>query len=119
MHAARKPKSKLKFVTLDKERNKSTWWRREEFLSICNEEDLAEKAQATVVELTTPVKKSEETHSTSIQCLVSQIVAETGESEATGWGRNQRGSADRMYFRIQTADRQGRGVFIGERSRSE
>jgi len=32
MHAAQKPKSKLKFVTLDKESNMSTLWRREEFL---------------------------------------------------------------------------------------
>jgi len=29
MHAAQKPKSKLKFVTLDKESNMSTLWRRE------------------------------------------------------------------------------------------
>ena len=27
MHATQKPKSKLKFVTLDKESNKSTLWR--------------------------------------------------------------------------------------------
>jgi len=31
MPAAQKPKSKLKFVTLDKESNMSTVWRREEF----------------------------------------------------------------------------------------
>ena len=36
MHAAQKPKSKLKFVTLDKESNMSTLWRREEFLRICS-----------------------------------------------------------------------------------
>jgi len=34
MHAAPKPKSKLKFVTLDRESNMSTLWRREEFLRI-------------------------------------------------------------------------------------
>jgi len=45
MHAAQKPKSKLKFVTLDKENNMSTLWRREEFLRICSKDDLAEKAQ--------------------------------------------------------------------------
>ena len=45
MHAAQKPKSMLKFVTLDKESNMSTLWRREEFLSICSKEELAEKAQ--------------------------------------------------------------------------
>ena len=32
MHAAQKPKSKLKFVTLDKESNMSTLWRREEMM---------------------------------------------------------------------------------------
>jgi len=55
IHAAQKPKSKLKFVTLDKESN---LWRREEFLRICSEEDLTEKAQDT--EVTIPVKKSQE-----------------------------------------------------------
>ena len=57
-HAARKPKSKLKFVTLDKESNMSTLWRREEFLRICSKEELAEKAQD--IEVTIPVKKSQE-----------------------------------------------------------
>jgi len=38
MHAAQKPKSKLKFVTLDKESDMSTLWRREEFLRICRKE---------------------------------------------------------------------------------
>jgi len=45
MHAAQKPKSRLKFVTLDKESNISTLWRREEFLRICSKKKLAEKAQ--------------------------------------------------------------------------
>jgi len=58
MHAAQKPKSKLKFVTLDKESKMSTLWRREEFLRICSKEDLTEKAQD--VEVTIPVKKSPE-----------------------------------------------------------
>ena len=58
MHAAQKPKSKLKFVTLDKESNMSTLWRREEFLRICSKEELAEKAQD--IEVTIPVKKSQE-----------------------------------------------------------
>jgi len=57
MHAAQKPKSKLKFVTLDKESNMSTLWRRE-FLRICSKEELAEKAQD--IEVTIPVKKSQE-----------------------------------------------------------
>jgi len=59
MHAAQKPKSKLKFVTLDKESNVSTLWRREEFLRICSKKELAEKAQD--IEVTIPVKKSQET----------------------------------------------------------
>jgi len=53
MHAAQKHKSKLKFVTLDKESNMSTLWRREEFVRICSKEGLAEKAQD--IEVTTPV----------------------------------------------------------------
>jgi len=43
MHAAQKPKSKLKIVTLNEESNMNTLWRREEFLKICSEIDLAEK----------------------------------------------------------------------------
>jgi len=53
MHAAQKPKSKLKFVTLDKESNMSTLWRREESRRICSKEELAEKAQD--IEVTIPV----------------------------------------------------------------
>jgi len=45
MHAAQKPKRKLKFVTLDQESNMNTLWRREKILRICNKEDLAEKVQ--------------------------------------------------------------------------
>jgi len=58
MHTAKNSKGKLKFVTLDKESNMSTLWRREEFLGIFSEQDLAEKAQA--IEVTIPVKKSQE-----------------------------------------------------------
>jgi len=58
MHAAQKPKSKIKFVTLDKESNMSTLRRLEEFLRICSKEDLAEKAQD--IEVTVPVRKSQE-----------------------------------------------------------
>ena len=59
MYAAQKPKSKLKFVTLHKESKMSTLWRREEFLRVCSKEGLAEKAQD--IEVTIPVKKSQET----------------------------------------------------------
>jgi len=58
MHAAQKPKRKLKFVTLDKESNVSTLWQREEFLITCSKEDLTEKARD--MEVTIPVKKSQE-----------------------------------------------------------
>jgi len=58
MHAAQKPKNKLKFVTPEKDSNMSTLWRREEFLRICSKEELAEKAQD--IEVTIPVKKSQE-----------------------------------------------------------
>ena len=64
MHAAKKPKSKLKFVPLDKESNISTLWRREEFLRMRSEEDLAEKIQA--IEMTIRAKKSQETQYNSI-----------------------------------------------------
>jgi len=57
MRAAHKPKSKFKFVMLDKESNMSTLWRREEFLRICSKAELAEKAQD--IEVTIPVKKSQ------------------------------------------------------------
>jgi len=58
MHAAQKPKSKLKFVMLDKESNMSRLWRQEEFLKICSKEELAEKAQD--IDVTIPVKESQE-----------------------------------------------------------
>jgi len=58
MHAVQKPKSKLKFVRLDKEGKMNTQWRREEFLRICSKEDLTEKAQD--IEVRILVKKSQE-----------------------------------------------------------
>jgi len=69
MPAAQKPTSKLKFVTLDKESNMSTLWRREEFLRICSKEKLAEKARD--IEVTKPVKKVNRHGTTSIQGLSS------------------------------------------------
>jgi len=50
----------LKSVTLDKESNMSTLWRREEFLivKICIQENLAEKAQK--IEVTISVRKCQE-----------------------------------------------------------
>ena len=58
MHAAQKPKSKQKFVTLDKGNNMSTLWRQEQFLRICSKEALTEKAQD--MEVTLPAKESQE-----------------------------------------------------------
>ena len=77
MHAAQKPKSKLKFVTLDKESNMSTLWRREEFLRICSKEELAEKAQD--IEVMIPVKQIKIHGTTSIQGLSSKIVSGVGD----------------------------------------
>jgi len=54
-----KPKSKLNFVTLDKESDMSMLWRREEFLRICIKENLAKWAQE--IEVTIPVEKNQET----------------------------------------------------------
>jgi len=54
MLAAQKPKSKLKFVTIDKQSNMSMLWRPEEFLRICSKEELAKKAQD--IGVTMPVK---------------------------------------------------------------
>ena len=51
-------KSQAQVVTLDKESNMSTLWRRENFPRICRKEDLAEKAQD--IEVTIPVEKSQE-----------------------------------------------------------
>jgi len=53
MHAAQKPESKLKLVTLDKKSNMSMLWRREEFLRIYSKDKVPEKAQDT--ELTIPI----------------------------------------------------------------
>ena len=69
MHAAQKPGSKLKYVTLDKESNMSTLWQQEEFLRICSKEDLAEEAQD--IEVTIRVKKVKRHGTTSIQSLSS------------------------------------------------
>jgi len=59
MHAAKKPKGKLKFVNLDKESNMSTLSQREEFVGICSEGNLVENTQA--AEVTIPVQKIQET----------------------------------------------------------
>jgi len=83
MHAAQKPKSKLKFLTLDKESNMSTLRRWEIFLRICSKEDLTEKAQD--IEVTIPDKKSQE----AWYNLESGSFFVNRSRQATGWGRNQ------------------------------
>jgi len=83
MHAAQKPKSKLNFVTLDKESNMSTLWRREEFLRMCSKEDLAEKAQD--IEVNTCQKKSRGT----VQPQSRDFLRKSFLGQATGWVRNQ------------------------------
>jgi len=113
MHAAQKPGSKLKYVTLDKESNMSTLWQQEEFLRICSEEDLAEKAQA--IEMIIPVKKSQ--------------VARYNFDPASFfvnrfWGRRPDGVAINEALQIVytlefNRSRQGRGVLRGERNRSK
>ena len=93
MHAAQKAKSKLKFVTLDKQSNMSTLRRREEFIRICSKEELVEKVQDT--EVTIPVKKVRRHGTTSNPAafFVNRF-----------WGRRSNGvainEADRIYFRI-------------------
>jgi len=84
MHAAQKPKRKLKFVMLDKVSNMSTLWRREEFLRIFSKEELAEKAQDS--EVTIPVKKSQETR---YNLDPGSFFVNRFLGQATGWGRNQ------------------------------
>jgi len=76
MHAAQKPKSNLMCVTLHNESNMSTLsrWQGEEFLTICSEEDMAEKAQAIGVTIRHHQSKKVRRHptvTTSIQCLFS------------------------------------------------
>jgi len=83
MHAAQKPKSKLKFVTLDKKSNMSTLWRREGFLRIFKEE-LVEKAQD--IEVTISEKKlSRDT----VQPRSRVFLRKPFLGQATRWGCNQ------------------------------
>jgi len=84
MHAAQKPKSKLKFVTLDKESDMSTLWRREEFLRICSKEDLTEKAQD--IGVTIPFKKNQRG---TVQPRSRVFLRKSFLGQAAGWGRNQ------------------------------
>ena len=54
MHAAKERESKLKFVTLDKESNMSTLWKKEEFLEICSRVEVSGKAQEIEEKLPVP-----------------------------------------------------------------
>jgi len=84
MHAVQKPKSKLKFVTLDKESNMSTLWRREVFLRICSKEELVEKAKD--IEVTMLVKKKSRG---TVQLRSRVFLRKSFLGQATRWGRNQ------------------------------
>ena len=57
-HAAKKTKSTLKFVTLDKESNMNTLWQREKFLKMCSRGEVTEKAQE--IEERLPVKRHQQ-----------------------------------------------------------
>jgi len=59
MHAAQNQKVSSSLSRLTKKSNKSTLWRREEFLRICSKEELAEKTLD--IQITIPVKKSQKT----------------------------------------------------------
>jgi len=58
MHATKRPKNKLEYVTLDNGSKISLLWRREEFLRICTEKNLAEKARE--IQVTIPVERIQE-----------------------------------------------------------
>ena len=58
MHVVKSRESKLKFVTLGKESNRSTLWKKEEFLEICNREEVSGKAQE--IEENLPVPKHQQ-----------------------------------------------------------
>ena len=57
-HAAKKEESKLDFVTLNKESNMSTLWKREEFANLCSKQQVSEKAKE--VEEKLPVLKHQQ-----------------------------------------------------------
>ena len=58
MHAAKEKESKLEFVTLDKESNMSTLWKREEFVNMCSKQQVSRKAKE--VEEKLPVPKHQQ-----------------------------------------------------------
>jgi len=89
MHAAQKPKSKLKFVTLDKKSNMSMLWRREEFLKICKKEDLAEKAQEIGETILIKKKSGDTVQLQSSVFFRKSFLRKSFLGQATGWGRNQ------------------------------
>ena len=89
MHAAQKPKSKLKFVTLDKESNMST------LRVFKNLQQGRSGGEGTGYrgDNTSP-KRSGDT----VQARSRVFLRKSFLEQATRWGRNQWGSADHMYF---------------------
>jgi len=84
MHAAQKPKSKLKFVTLDKESNMSMLWRREEFLKNLQQGRAGEEGTGYRGDNTCQ-KRSRNTVQPQSRVFLGKLFL----GQATGWGRNQ------------------------------
>ena len=111
MHAAQKPKRKLKFVTLEKKSNMSTLWLRKEFLRICSKKELAEKARH--IKVTIPVKKNQEArYNLDPECFFINCF----------WGRRPDGVQSMRLCRsniFQNWNGRQTGVPRGDRSRSK
>jgi len=84
MHAAPKPKNKHKFVTLDKESNMSTLWRREEFSKNLQQERVGGEGTGYRGDNTCQ-KKSRGT----VQPQSRVFLRKSFLGQATGWIRNQ------------------------------
>jgi len=85
MHAAQKPKSKLKFVTLDKERDMSTLWPGDERVSKNLQQGRSGGEGTGYRGDNTSQKKSRGT----AQPRSSDFLRKSFLGQATGWGRNQ------------------------------
>ena len=84
IHAAQRPNSKLKFVTLDKESNMSTLWRREEFSENLQQGRAGREGTGFRGD-NTYQKKSRGTVQPRSRVFRRKLFL----GQATGWGRNQ------------------------------
>jgi len=82
----------------------SMLWRQEEFLRICSKEDLAVNAQDK--EVIIPIKKKS---GDTVQPRSSVFLRKSFLGQANEWGRNRKGSADRIYWQ-RTWPETGRGA---------